>query len=355
MEFLLHANDYVWFYSKGKVVKQLKIDDIDSVGIVSKKLIRMYNPNKEVVYSSSISNFDSICITDGPNDSLLSIIDFSISKFLTKEVGSKQQGMDICNNQIFALVDGGSCHVYSYTTKQFLGFFDLGSKRSGNHCNSANFGTETAPGASFPLLYVSIGKPGDKDEFALYVESITQSNGTYSSKLVQTIRMDQSRFADVGLQPIWGCPNWMVDKERGYLWAFSAIKRTLVETTGDMSTNKYVATKYRIPTLSEGKEVVFTEKDVLDQAVMTFDTYITQGGTMHDGLLYYCYGYGGSSTITPARIRIYDTDTRKIVGRLELEQFVTQEPEDLSIYNGKLYLNTNSDYIYELTSKFWGK
>ena len=261
-----------------------------------------------------------------------------------------QQGMDICKNRIFVLHDGGSCHVYDLRSKSMLGSFDLASKRKGNHCNTGNFGIEKVKGASFPVMYVSLGKPGDIDEFVCYVESFTEHKGRFSSRLVQKICMDQSRFEAKGLKPVWGCPNWVVDKERRHLWAFSAIKRTIVSVTGPFETNRYLAVKFRLPRLSEGSEVVLTADDVLDEAVMEFDAYATQGGTMRDGKIYYAFGFGKKHPDSPSQMRVYDTDTRTILHRLDLTEQVPEEPEDVSVYKGKVYLNTNSDKIYVISN-----
>ncbi|MDD7250555.1 MAG: hypothetical protein PUH21_00840 [Prevotellaceae bacterium] len=277
----------------------------------------------------------------------------TVSIYMTKAKASSQ-GMDICDSLIFVVADGGTCTVYDYrsATGKALATFDLGSKRAGNHSNCANFGLETAPGASFPALYVSVGKPGDQDEWNVHVESITRQDSTFKSRLIQTICMDQSQYAAHGLQPIWGCPNWVIDKERKALWAFSAIKRTTVAGTGEMSTNRYIATKFRLPALSEGDTVKLTHADVLDQVSFPFDTYVTQGGTMRDGKIWYAYGFGKTGTLTPSRVRVYDTDSHQITARYELESIINEELEDISIYDGHILLNTNSSKIYELTDTF---
>ncbi len=257
-----------------------------------------------------------------------------------------QQGMDITKNRIFVLHDGGSCHVYDLKSKKVLASFDLASKRKGNHCNTGNFGIEKVKGASYPVMYISLGKPGDVDEFVCLVESFTEKKGKFSSEVVQRIKMDQSLFESKGLKPIWGCPNWVVDKERKHLWAFSAVKRTIFSVTGPFDSNKYLAVKYRLPKLSEGKEVVLTADDVLDEAIMDFDAYATQGGTMKDGKIYYAFGFGKKHTESPSQLRIYDTDNRCILQRFDITEEVPEEPEDVSVYKGKIYLNTNSDKIY---------
>ncbi len=262
-----------------------------------------------------------------------------------------QQGMDIVKNKIFVLHDGGTCHVYDFKTKKVISSFDLASKRKGNHCNTGNFGIEKVKGASFPVMYISLGKPGDVDEFVCLVESFTECKGKYTSEIVQRIKMDQSQFEAKGLKPIWGCPNWVVDKERKHLWAFSAIKRTIRSVTGPFESNKYIAVKYRLPKLSEGKEIVLTANDVLDEAVMEFDAYATQGGTMKDGKIYYAFGFGKKHPESPSQLRVYDTDKQCIVQRYDITDDVPEEPEDVAVYKGKIYLNTNSDKIYVITSE----
>lgn len=297
------------------------------------------------VLQSKVSETDSV--GDATVDK-----DYNIQQYMSKAVTSSQ-GMDIFDSLIFVVQDGGVCRVYNYDTKasQYLATFNLGSKRSGNHCNCANFGVETKDGATFPLLYVSNGKVNDVKEWVLNVESITHQANSWSSECVQAITMDQSDYSANALQPIWGCPNWVVDKKRKMLWAFSAIKRTTLAGTGaDMSSNKYVATGFRLPALSEGCDVVFKAKDVVKQVLFTFDTYVTQGGTMYDGKIYYCFGFGGTGTETPSRICVYDTDTGEICGSYELDGIVTEEMEDLSLKDGKLYINTNSAKIYELSA-----
>ena len=275
---------------------------------------------------------------------------YSVTRFMQQTRLKKKslQGMDIIQNRIFVMQDGGFCRVYDYRTKLLLDSFPLASCRPGNHCNTANFGIEKAKGSSLPVMYVSVGKPGDTDEYACYVESFTCHKGHYQANLVQTIRMDQSGFRQKGWQSIWGCPNWVIDKERRHLWAFSAVKRTIVKETGPFHNNKYVATKFRLPLLKEGKEVILTAHDVLDQAVMEFDAYVTQGGTMKDGKIYYVFGFGKEGTRTPAKMRIYDTDSRTILARWNLEDIVKEEPEDVAVYQGRIYMNTNSPTIYVL-------
>lgn len=278
-----------------------------------------------------------------------------------------QQGMAISGDFIFCFEDGGHCHVYrderlGGTAKrrrqkdelmelQPVGGFDLECSAPDQHANCVNFGIETAPGGDFPLLYITNGKRGGEFEFVCFVESISNSaEGDFASRIEQKVCADTSGFTAAGLVPFFGCPSWEIDRERGHVWIFSALKRTIPSVTGDFSNNKYIATKYRIPALSEGPEVRLTADDVLGQVVFDFDTYFTQGGCASDGKIYFCFGLSDDDKYgnCPQRIRVYDTDTGEIAARIELKGIVPQEPEDLYIAGGHLYLNTNPDTIYRI-------
>ncbi|MDY5335509.1 MAG: hypothetical protein SPG97_02000 [Bacilli bacterium] len=335
--------DYVYVYSVlPNIISEGNFTIIISEEISEEKYIKdligysgslLYRGNKINLQNFTYNN--SVFITKG---------DSSLSN------GKSHQGMDIIDNKIFCLYDTGVCNIFDYKTKFStpIGSFQLDSFGTDNHANCANFGIETKKGASFPLLYVSVGKVGASIEYHCHVESITKVGEVYSSELVQTIILDATEFTEKSYQSIFGSPCWLVDKERKQICAFSAIKRTTVEVTGDMKTNKYVATIFNLPALSDGETITLTADDIISQHIFDFDTYITQGGTMQDGKIYYSFGYGRTNTKTPSRIRVYDIDTNSIYARIELENIINEELEDLSIYNGKLYVNVNSSKIYEM-------
>lgn len=275
---------------------------------------------------------------------------YGCHKFMTKTGNNTSiQGMDIYNDRMFILENKGECHVYDFTTKSPnpVGSFFLESAQKDNHSNCVNFGIEKTPGSEFPLLYVSVGKMNVPIEWTCFVEGIHFDGHNYSSKLYQTITLDTSGFKEAGYTPLWGCPCWLVDKVTGELWVFSAIRRTLVGTTQDPKLNKYIATKFRLPKLSDGEKIILTVKDVEKQVLFDFDAYITQGGCIYDGKIYYSFGFKiDKHPETPAQIRVYDTRTGKICDSLDLTGIIPEEPEDICIYNNTVYVNTNSDYIY---------
>ncbi|MHC1779534.1 MAG: hypothetical protein AB9922_04805 [Bacteroidales bacterium] len=262
-----------------------------------------------------------------------------------------QQGMEMWGDYIFSLMDKGYCNVYCFSTRDSLPLakFKLASFRDDNHANNASFGTETKQGASFPLIYITNGKVGSEIEWVCFVESITKKGDIFSSEIAQTIILDGSNWESKGFTAIFGAPSWMIDRERGFLWVFSARKRTILKVTRNTSENQYIATKFRIPLLSEGKEVLLTVADILDQVVFPYDVWATQAGSVHDGKIYYCFGFGNKYEITTSKIRIYDTDKRLISSRYELEHVVQEEMEDLVVRDGWMYVNTNSPLIYKIS------
>lgn len=291
---------------------------------------------------------------------------FEFSKYILKEGMSRsyhghkasQQGIAIYGDYIFCLEHGGHALVYPDTPgRQFpIGSFDLESSGPDQHANCINFGNETAPGASFPLLYVTNGKKGGSQEFICYVESITKTGSRkhprFENKQVQSIFADTTGYSKKGYVPFFGCPSWEIDAERGFIWIFSARKRTVPAVTKEFWSNQYIATKFRIPKLSEGKEITLGVEDVLDQVLFEFDTYFTQGGCASDGKIYFSFGTSddyNKDGLTPQRIRVYDTDERRISAEYELHSMMSEEPEDLTIKDGYMYLNTNSSEIYRIS------
>lgn len=289
----------------------------------------------------------SVCLVSGAQAVLPPFEDDAdISVFIAKQGrGRAQQGMDVYGRYIFSLEDGGHVNVYDFRKADPVPVagFELASSAKDNHANNAEFGLEKKKGASFPLLYVSIGRVGCELEWTCYVESITRKHGKWSSELAQTIILNHCEgWEEAGYTAIFGSPSWLVDREGGCLWTFSAIRRTTPQITPDPTTNLYVATKFRIPKLSEGPVVHFGAADILAQVTFPSDIGFTQAGCMRDGLIYYCFGVGNRSDTRPAALRVYDTATGKVVARYNLKETVLQEPEDVFIKDGWIYLNGNT-------------
>lgn len=269
-----------------------------------------------------------------------------VSVFLEKQGrGRAQQGMALWGRYLFSCEDGGHVNIYDFrkAAPEPVAGFELASSAKDNHANNAEFGTEKKKGASFPLLYISIGKVGSELEWTCYVESVSRKGGIWRSELAQTIILDRCEgWQEAGYTPIFGSPSWLIDRKRGFLWAFSAIRRTTPQVTPDPRDNLYVATKFRIPRLSEGSVVHLGAEDILAQVTFPSDIGFTQAGCMHDGLIYYCFGVGDRDGKRPAGLRVYDTDTGKVYASYDLFDLVLQEPEDVFLKGGWIYMNANT-------------
>ena len=268
------------------------------------------------------------------------------SEFIVKQGrGRAQQGLEMSGRYIFSLEDGGHVNVYDFKKadgKPIAGF-ELESSCPDNHANNAEFGVEKKRGASFPLMYISVGKPGSDLDWTCFVESITRRGKRFSSELVQTITLDISGFAAKGFEPIFGAPSWLIDRERKALWVFSAHQRTTPKVTIRAEDNFYIAYRFRIPALSEGAKVTLTVDDLQQQVTFPFETWFTQSGCMYDGKIFYCFGVGKLDPENrPSRIRVYDTDSGTIIAKYNLNEEIPYEMEDLVIRDGWIYVNTNT-------------
>lgn len=273
-------------------------------------------------------------------------LDPNCSEFIVKQGrGRAQQGLEMYKRYIFSLEDGGHVNVYDFKKadgKPVAGF-ELESSCPDNHANNAEFGVEKKRGASFPLMYISVGKPGSDLDWTCFVESITRRGKRFSSELVQTITLDVSGFAAKGYEPIFGAPSWLIDRERKALWVFSAHQRTTPNVTLRAEDNFYIAYRFRIPALSEGAKITLTVDDLQQQVTFPFETWFTQSGCMYDGKIFYCFGVGKLDPENrPSRIRVYDTDSGTIIAKYNLNEEIPYEMEDLVIRDGWIYVNTNT-------------
>ncbi|WP_302591413.1 hypothetical protein [uncultured Muribaculum sp.] len=261
-----------------------------------------------------------------------------------------QQGMAVWGDMVLAFEHGGHCVVYDRSDGAFrkVGEFDVESSSPDNHCNQANFGVEKLPSGHMPVIYLSVSKPGSPLDMRCHVENIYRKGGKWNSHLVQTIELDTIGWRARNLNTIFGAPSWLIDRERGNLWVFSAHRRTIPKYTPEFADNKLVAIRFRIPLLSEGKYVKLCADDILEQVVFDMDAYATQSGSIHDGKIFYSFGFGDKYPATTSKVRIYDIDRRVIAARVDLDSLIPQELEALVVDGKRMLINTNSPYVYSV-------
>lgn len=294
----------------------------------------------------SAEEIETCLVEAGIVDSLVSLEkDYTCEVFMEKGGrGRAQQGLEIYGNYIFSFEDAGHVNVYDWRTQDSkpIAGFELESSRPDNHVNNTEFGIEKAKGSKFPLLYISNGKVGSDIEWTCFVESIELKKGNFTSKIVQEIILDGNGWESKNYESIFGAPSWLVDRERGFLWVFSAKKRTVRKVTHKPSDNMYIATKFRIPKLKEGRVVKLGVNDILDQVLFPFDVWFTQAGCISNGQIFYGFGIGAHDPTRPSCIRVYDTDRHIISARYDLNDDIIYEIEDIVLRDGWLYVNTNN-------------
>lgn len=308
----------------------------------------------------------------------------------------KEQGMALWGDELFVMQNNGVCKVYNLLTRSSspIATFNLGSYNEGtptadysNHCNTAMFGSDyyvdpsTNVANTIPLLYVRTGNSPDADSDGyiarLAIENITRSetNGevSFSAQTLQTIIYNDYYDGDKTIEDYnathntnyvapsgFGAPMWLVDDSTDSLYILSAKYRTTYGSVGQTDTypgynsvsdNYYVITKFDLPALSEGSTVVLTPLDIKDQFTTEFAAFSTQGGTLYNQKIIYTFGFGQISALNPNKILVFDLQDECISASLELSNsmFAFDEIEACVVYNGKLLVNTQGGFVYELS------
>ncbi len=229
------------------------------------------------------------------------------------------QGMTIHNDIAFLFNDGGHFRVFDLKKNTILKEGDLASSSQTCHVNNVCFVDRRYNDKT--LLYVT-EYLGDR---RCLVESLTDD---YETKLLQSIIYTK----DGKNVFVW---NWTVDIEKGFLYA---LHNVFMDKKNKKVTNRIV--KFRLPNLSEGKEVVLTENDVLD----SFDVYFAngvQGGKIKNGYWYISTGLREASKDkfdAERAIIVIDLKKKEIARVINLTSITTNEPEDIDFYKGKILL-----------------
>lgn len=267
------------------------------------------------------------------------------------------QGFAIHENIGFVLFHTGACAAYNLDTKERkpISVFKLGSYNEGlpdnrytNHANDAMFGKKP-DGEDFPLMYVTAGNSGEQDEkgYIAYcaVEQIKNINGVFSSETVQRIYYKNDGIEKTSYQtPGWGWPASLVDVNGGWYYMFSSRYRTKREFLKPDSV--FIVTKFRLPDPTVG-DVTLYPSDIVDQFELPFNTFFTQGGTIHDNKIWYTFGCGPIGY--PNTLRVADLSEKKFTLCEDLPEtlFADDEVECCAFYGNRLLINTNKCKLYE--------
>lgn len=235
--------------------------------------------------------------------------------------GKSAQGMAIWEDNAYLFNDGGHCRVLNLRTGNITRYFDLASAGKNTHVNAACFGKETLKEGTIPVIYISEYKSPSR----CFVENIGDSACT----LLQTIRIVENR-KNIFVQ------SWIVDNNNGFIYAIARE----APLKGEKNSDKVKISKYRLPQLSEGSDVVFSERDCIDNFIVNFASG-TQGGVIKGRYMYLPTGLQESARgqfNAERTIQVIDLKKKKLVKRIDLTYITTNEPEDLDFYKGKALL-----------------
>ena len=246
------------------------------------------------------------------------------------------QGFAVYKDKGYLLSESGLCRVINLKENRIVGDFYLASSSSNNHANCASFGVEKSVGSKQPVMYVS----ECRGPYRCFVEHLSDSN----SVLLQTIQATREGKPEI-------VHDWVVDKKRKYLYGI----RTTLTKVDSLGNCINTIIKYRLPHLSEGKVVVLTDKDKIDEFNVYF-VNVLQGAIIKGKRLFLPVGdmkYGEKEKPRNRRLLlIVDLKKKKIIKKIDINNITNNEPEDCDFYKGKLFLYCGqSGGLYEIPTK----
>lgn len=227
------------------------------------------------------------------------------------------QGMAIYGDYAYLFNDGGLCRKLNLKTGKIDGEFMLQCAAKNTHVNSACFSKQYISDSHIPALYVT--------EFYGKRRCFVEVIHNRTSKLVQTIELRNLQ----GKNPF--VREWIVDSKEGMLYA--VIRE-------DNQNDRNVIKKFQLPQLIDGKEIVLTDEQVLDEFSVRFVNGL-QGGKIKGRYMYIATGFTplhGEGKYFDREIKVIDLKKKKLVRSIDLSKVTVNEPEDIDFYKGNCLL-----------------
>lgn len=248
---------------------------------------------------------------------------------------SGTQGLAIYGNYAFRLNTGdntgdvkGSLNIYDISDLSNIHkviSLTLPSSYA-NHCNSCQFAPNREQGYDFPLLYVS-----GNYRSTCFVYRVTLK----SVNLVQTIYWD----TDSDVPELNGMhPNIQIGDD-GFLWAVSDDCNPGLSDTGNLD---YIY-KFNLPSIAD-QIITLSKSKIIESFVVQRQNHYNldktwQGLKIYSGKIYFLRGSNNAYT---SGIEVIDIESKKLVSVIPLK-ITNVEPEDLEIYNNRLFVAYNGD------------
>ena len=264
-----------------------------------------------------------------------------------------EQAMGIYGDYLFVFsyaTSTATAYLYKFSTMQLLATLNLPiSTYKRPHCNAVSFGRVfNSENSIVPLMYVS---QWDFDsQRGCLVYDITLNDDTYNASLVQAILPTN---VDTSIRGA-GNLDWAVDPfgyiySIGYYIGNSDSPHTVVG-------NKTMITKYKLPVIADGSEIVFGDADVLDHFDVPIYTYRQDIITNNGNILMLAGVHSAVEANVPCRLVVIDPTAKMVVSLVSLDEF-NEEPEGIGIKDGRLLIGFRNDaklYRFDFMGNYVG-
>ncbi len=257
---------------------------------------------------------------------------------------SRYQDGSIFGDLIFRFSTRGVCEVVRLETFEKVGEFKLDKTDFlVPHSNSVCFGPDPENG-EFPLLYTNIynncQNDTDKKAGVCCVYAITERDGKFESRLVQTIKIGftekRGLWRSASQNDVRPYGNFTVDPENRSLWVFTMIDEHQVTRFFE----------FKLPDIRKEK-VILSEDDIISRFDGEYSHFL-QGACMSGKYILSVEGFSDCPD-HPAALKIFDTEEKTTVFT---QNFVLlgypTEPEFIDVYKDEIYYSDGAGEFFKL-------
>ncbi len=261
---------------------------------------------------------------------------------LTKGGGSLQ-GAALFGDYLFHATSNNSIHIYNMKEKKYITMLKLGTM---GHADTMSFGVQRVDeNDEFPVLYVSgsqsntAGKGGD-----IYVYRIVRTTSEIGAETWQGTLIQHIITPDVSI--VGSFPDVVIDSDNKIMWMMGWLTGFPYDhNDGSGCTNCF--SKYEIPDIHEGiqdskgvYQLMLSEDERLSYFLVYDIHAITQGLCYYNGKIICPYGNSFKG------IDVIDVSKEGLIYHVNLQGSWIGEPEAIVMYEDKLYLLGQGDYVY---------
>lgn len=260
--------------------------------------------------------------------------------------GGFLQGAAIHGNYLFHATSNNYIHVYDFERKKYITMFKMGTM---GHADTMCFGTQKVDeNDEFPVLYISgsqsniVGKGGN-----IYVYRIVRTTDDSGNDIWQGGVVQRIISPDVAV--VGSFPDVVLDKDNKCMWIMGWLTgNPYNKDDGTGCTNCF--SKFTIPDISAGKkdskgvyQLTLKEEDRLSYFLVNDIHAITQGLCFYNGKIICPYG---KPSVPYKGIDVVDVNKEKLIYNVNLKGSKIGEAEAAVVYNDRLYILGQGDYVY---------